>query len=359
MEEQIISLPHGGDWAGFAAECGALPLDFSASVSPLGLPEGVRDAAAQALREADRYPDPLCRALRRAIAAEEEVEEEMVLCGCGAADLIWRAVWARRPRRALVLAPTFSEYESALRAAGCVGVHSALRREAGFTAGEELLDALTPELDMAFFCQPNNPTGRVLPPALLEAALARCAQAGIFAVVDECFLDFLDHAAAHSAKRYIATQFGLLVVKAFTKLHAMAGLRLGYALCGDQAFLERMRCNGPPWVVSAPAQAAGIAALREQDYVARVRALIRAERPHLAEGLAALGCEVIPGEANFLLFRAPVPLLEPLRKQGILLRGCANFRGLGPQWYRAAVRRPEENQCLLGAIKTVVEETRT
>ena len=78
-----------------------------------------------------------------------------------------------------------------------------------------------------------------------------------------------------------------------------------------------------------------------------------------AEGLAALGCEVIPGEANFLLFRAPVPLLEPLRKQGILLRGCANFRGLGPQWYRAAVRRPEENQCLLGAIKTVVEETRT
>ena len=81
MEEQIISLPHGGDWAGFAAECGALPLDFSASVSPLGLPEGVRDAAAQALREADRYPDPLCRALRRAIAAEEEVEEEMVLGG--------------------------------------------------------------------------------------------------------------------------------------------------------------------------------------------------------------------------------------------------------------------------------------
>ena len=109
-------------------------------------------------------------------------------------------------------------------------MHSALRREAGFTAGEELLDALTPELDMAFFCQPNNPTGRVLPPALLEAALARCAQAGIFAVVDECFLDFLDHAAAHSAKRYIATQFGLLVVKAFTKLHAMAGLQLGYAL---------------------------------------------------------------------------------------------------------------------------------
>lgn len=67
---------------------------------------------------------------------------------------------------------------------------------------------------------------------------------------------------------------------------------------------------GPPWVVSAPAQAAGIAALREQDYVARVRALIRAERPHLAEGLAALGCEVIPGEANFLLFRARCPCLE-------------------------------------------------
>ena len=110
MKEQTKSLPHGGDWAGFATECGALPLDFSASVSPLGLPEGVRTAAAQALGKADRYPDPLCRALRRAIAAEEGVVEEMVLCGCGAADLIWRAVGARRPQRALVPAPTSVSY---------------------------------------------------------------------------------------------------------------------------------------------------------------------------------------------------------------------------------------------------------
>ena len=77
-----------------------------------------------------------------------------------------------------------------------------------------------------------------------------------------------------------------------------------------------------------------------------------------AEGLAALGCEVIPGEANFLLFRAPVPLLEPLRKQGILLRNCANFRGLGARWYRVAVRRPEENRCLLAAMKSIIEEAK-
>lgn len=358
MKEQTKSLPHGGDWAGFATECGALPLDFSASVSPLGLPEGVRTAAAQALGKADRYPDPLCRALRRAIAAEEGVAEEMVLCGCGAADLIWRAVGARRPQRALVPAPTFSEYESALRAAHCAVAHSALRRETGFAAGEALLDALTPEVDMAFFCQPNNPTGRALSPALLEAVLARCARAGIFAVVDECFLGFLDDPAAHSAKRFLAVQPGLLVLKAFTKLHAMAGLRLGYALCADRAFLEQMRRCGPPWTVSVPAEAAGIAALRERDYVAQVRALIHAERPRLAAGLAALGCEVIPGEANFLLFRAPVPLLEPLRKQGILLRNCANFRGLGARWYRVAVRRPEENRRLLAAMKSIIEEAK-
>lgn len=136
MEEQIIPCP--------TAEIGrALPRNAARCrwIFPLqsalwDCPGGVRDAAAQALREADRYPDPLCRALRRAIAAEEEVEEEMVLCGCGAADLIWRAVWARRPRRALVLAPTFSEYESALRAAGCVVVHSALRREAALPPGK-------------------------------------------------------------------------------------------------------------------------------------------------------------------------------------------------------------------------------
>ena len=101
-------LTHGGDWAGYRAEFGRDPLDFSANVSPLGLPEGVAKAITAALATADRYPDPFCRALREKLAAHEGVPAEQLLCGNGAADLIFRLVWAKRPRKALVTAPTLS-----------------------------------------------------------------------------------------------------------------------------------------------------------------------------------------------------------------------------------------------------------
>ena len=104
---------HGGDWAAFQEEQGRAPLDFSASISPLGVPSGVQAAIRQAASEADRYPDPKCRALCAALAAREAVPKDWVLCGSGAADLIWRAVFAAGPKRALVTAPCFGEYEAA------------------------------------------------------------------------------------------------------------------------------------------------------------------------------------------------------------------------------------------------------
>ena len=120
-------LTHGGDWAGFLSERGKLPLDFSASISPLGVPGGVRAAVRQAAGQMDRYPDPLCRALRESISEYELVPPQQILCGNGAAELIFRVVWALRPRQALVTAPTFSEYGAALQSVGCCGATSFLR----------------------------------------------------------------------------------------------------------------------------------------------------------------------------------------------------------------------------------------
>ena len=108
--EQLV---HGGDWAGYRAQFGRDALDFSANVSPLGLPEGVAKAITAALPTADRYPDPLCRELQAKLALHEGVPADHILCGNGAADLIFRLVRAKKPRRALVTAPTFAEYAAA------------------------------------------------------------------------------------------------------------------------------------------------------------------------------------------------------------------------------------------------------
>lgn len=342
-----MELVHGGDWAGYRAEFGCDALDFSANVSPLGLPAGVAAAITNALPTADRYPDPLCRELRAALAGAEGVPADWILCGNGAADLIFRLALAVRPRRALLPAPTFAEYEAALQTVGCAVQRVFLREENEFAVTEEFIDAVTPETDIVFLCQPNNPTGQVTPPALVERLVRRCAECGAVLVVDECFLDFLPDRDAWTAKQLLRDAPQLIILKAFTKLYAMAGVRLGYALCGDATLLEKMRGAGQPWAVSSLAQAAGLAALQETAYAGAVRALIAEQRPRMAAGLRALGLRVMDGQANYLLFRATPDFGEKLRRRGAVVRSCANYPGLDAAWYRTAVRTEEENTRLL------------
>ena len=355
MSKEII-LTHGGDWAGFAARYGAETplLDCSANVSPLGLPAGVAAALSGCVTRCSRYPDPLCRALSGAIGEAEGVPAGWVLCGNGAADLIWRAALALKPARALVTAPTFAEYQAALEAAGCRVEAFRLEEKKDFVLDESFLDALEPGVGMVFLCEPNNPTGRTSPRPLLERILARCRAIGAVLVVDECFGDFLEDPAAHTLKGCLGAYPNLVILKAFTKIYGMAGVRLGYLLGSDEDLLDRLRRAGQPWAVSTPAQEAGLAALKETEYVRQVRALIAQERPVLAAGLRALGCRVVEGEANYLLFRCEMPLIEPLRQRGILLRSCGNYEGLDDAWYRTAVRTGPENARLLGALKEVL-----
>ena len=323
-----MELSHGGDWAGYEREYSVPLLDFSANVSPLGIPEKVRQAAVRALDRADRYPDPLCRELREKLSERHSVPADWILCGNGASDLIYRLALAKGPKTALVSAPTFSEYENALTLCGCSVTRFPLRHNNNYAVSEDILTAVAPGLDMMFLCEPNNPTGRTTDRRLLVKILERCAAQGTLLVVDECFNDLLDDPAEHSLLNLLSRSSNLLILRAFTKSYGMAGLRLGYALCRDGELLERMRQSGPPWAVSGPAQAAG---------------------------LAALGCKVCPGEANYLLFLSPMPNLgQKLRERGILLRDCSNYHGLGPGWYRAAVRSGEENQALLGAMREVL-----
>ena len=317
-----MELTHGGDWAGYAAQYGGMPLDFSANVSPLGLPQGVRQAVARALDGADRYPDPLCRALRKKLSGTLGVPPQSILCGNGAADLIFRLALAVRPRRALLPAPTFAEYAAALDTVGCEVTRFTLDAANDFAVTDAFINAVTPETDMVFLCQPNNPTGQVTPPALVEKLLHRCAACGAALVVDECFLDFLSDRDTLTAKTFLHEATNLIILKAFTKLYAMAGVRLGYALCSNADLLAKMQAAGQPWAVSSLAQAAGIAALQETAYADAVRALIADQRPKMAAGLRALGLYVSnESVGNFQPMNINFGIMPPL---GYKVKGKRN-----------------------------------
>ena len=348
------TLTHGGDWMGYRERFGHDALDFSANVSPLGLPEGVANAIMAALPAADRYPDPLCRTLRAALEQAEGVPAPHILCGNGAADLIFRLVVAAQPRQALVLAPTFAEYAAALETVHCSVKRYYLSEENDFAVTDDLLASIDEELEMVFLCQPNNPTGQLMDLNLVRRIAEKCAACGIRLVVDECFLDFLPDCEALTAKPLLEAYPNIIILKAFTKLYGMAGVRLGYCFSADEALLARMQSAGQPWAVSGLAQAAGVAALRETAYVARVRALIADQRPKLAGALRALGLRVIEGKANYLLFQGPADLGERLRPRGAVLRSCANYPGLDGSWYRTAVRTAPENAKLFETLREVL-----
>ena len=341
---------HGGDVYG-----GGITLDFSANTNPLGTPTGVLEAVRRGLPQLHRYPDPYCRQLVQAIAGHEQVPASYILCGNGAADLIYTYCAALRPRTAVELAPTFGEYGAGLAQVGCRVERYFLHQAQNFDLDERFLSFLEEKKpEVVFLCNPNNPTGRLIPLPLLEQILQYCAAQGARLFLDECFLDLTEGGV--SAKSLLAAHPELLILKAFTKSYGMAGIRLGYCLCADSALLHRMASASQPWNVSSLAQSAGVAALAEQNFLQRTRSLVHTERRWLTDNLTALGFWVCPSQANYLLFRGPLGLREGLLQQGIAIRGCGNYNGLGDGWYRIAVRPHEENEALITAIRQFCKE---
>ena len=356
-----MEFEHGGNWADYEEICGEEILDFSANVSPFGLPENVREAASASLKNAHRYPDPECRDLRKAVADKYGLRSDHVLCGNGAADLIYRIAYAVRPRRAIVPAPDFSEYEKALQQVGCEieywewmrgdctvekwlyngrqvlttecdkiqtcvvpvsdldyvpesdrveGETADLSDDASKDDRPRLIsetdigvgripylsdDTLTEDIDMIILSNPNNPSGCLYMPTFLRALVAECVQKQILLVVDECFMDFVDSARTYSLLEFVADCRNLVVLRAFTKFYGMAGLRLGWCATSNAELIAGMKKAGPPWSVSIPAQAAGMAALSEDSYADRLRGYISVERQRLQFNLRRLGFQVIPG----------------------------------------------------------------
>lgn len=347
---------HGGDRYGAALHSSFTQeelLDFSANINPLGMPESVEKAILNSLSASLHYPDPFCRRLRSEIAVKEKVEAEEILCGNGGADLIYRLVYALKPKQALVTAPTFAEYEEALRQVGARIHHYNLPES--MKIGEKLLESVTGDLELVFVCNPNNPTGLLTDRSLLQRLLERAETLGIWVCVDECFLDFVKEKETYSLTSFLNKYPHLVILKSFTKLYAMPGLRLGYVLSANGELLRKMQQAGQPWAVSEPAMEAGIAALKETNYREQTIALVDKEREFLMSGLTKLGCKVWSGKANYLCFRiAGEPrLYEKLLGHGILIRRCENYHNLTEYDYRIAVRTHEENKRLLEAIKEI------
>ncbi|MDO5335923.1 MAG: threonine-phosphate decarboxylase CobD [Eubacteriales bacterium] len=329
-------------------------LDFSANCNPLGIPEAVVKAAAKSLNQAANYPQVGSPLLKEAIAGYEGLSSDMVVCGNGAAELIYTLCRAVKPGRALLTAPTFAEYEAALCSVDCQIFWYQMGES--FEIQEDFAELLTENIDIVFLCNPNNPTGKLVDGELLKRLLKACAQKSIYLVVDECFMDFVENGETYSLKPYLRDYPQLFLLKAFTKRYAMAGIRLGYGLSGNQELLQRMESCVQPWNISVMAEAAGLAALKETEYVRRGVELVQSQRELLKQKMRDLGLGVQDSRANYIFFSGPEKLWEECRRHGILIRDCSNYTGLDKGWYRVAVRMPEENERLVQALAQILTD---
>lgn len=321
---------HGGD-----VYRNPIEYDFSINVNPLGMPLASIQAAHEGVVLTGRYPDYKAEQLCHAIAKAKQIPADRIIPGNGAAELLY-VLGQTIPEKALTIAPTFTGYAEAVAAGG---------GELTYASDEqELLAKMDDSIRLVFLCNPNNPTGTLFTREQILRVLAKAEALQAYVCVDECFLPFLEEEASYSMLPYLAKHPRLLVLRAFTKIYCMAGLRLGYLACGDTELQSRIRAKLQPWNTSIPAQLAGIAALSDTEYLAKTRENLQAERAYLVPRLRELVAEVYDGYGNFLLFRDEPDLKERMLEVGVLIRACGDFEGLDDTYFRIGIRSHSENQ---------------
>jgi len=356
---------HGGNLVATARRLGCRPdqlLDASASLVPFGPPASVRRVLGRALGIAAGRPSPLrdypdrsYARLRTAIAACHGLDPDGVLPGNGAAELFtWAARDAAAAGPSLLPSPGFADYQRALACWGGNWRTLSLPLQEGFPAAAAIA-AATPWSATAagalWITNPHNPTGQLWSRASLEPLLGHFA----LVIVDEAFLPLVPGGEAQSLIPLLAGHPHLVVIRSLTKLFAIAGLRLGYALAAPER-LGRWAAWRDPWPVNGLAAAVGEAVVGDQRWQERVRRWVATEEPWFQQQLADLhGLTPLPSAANFLLVHGESSLLalrERLESnQRVLLRDCRSFEGLGEQWLRIGLQDRRGNRRILQALR--------
>ncbi|MDR1485903.1 MAG: aminotransferase class I/II-fold pyridoxal phosphate-dependent enzyme, partial [Planctomycetaceae bacterium] len=250
---------HGGN-ARFELD-GVNFLDLSASFNPLGFPEEVEEAIKNEIPFCQYYPDNNSFQLRTQIADYEHVKPEWIFCGNGSSDIIFRLPLCLKPCKALITIPTFSDYERSLKSYGTEILYYKLEENRNFECDENFVTTAENEpVDLVFLCNPNNPTGILTKRKVIENLLRSCRKTKTMIVVDECFMDFCEQADDVTVKPLLPEFDNLILIKAFTKIFALPGIRLGYAICNNKKLIDNLYFHGADWAVSNLAHAAGMAA---------------------------------------------------------------------------------------------------
>jgi len=358
---------HGGNIYRLAEELNipeSKVIDFSASINPLGVSEKVKAGIKNELQNLHNYPDPDTKKLNEKIAQYHNIDSGIILCSNGSTELICLIPRALKPGTVLIPSPAFSEYERACRTAGYElrVISYELKEENNFDINpdkfiktmERIRKNNPAAVCMTYLCNPNNPTGRLLRRAGVRKIADAAKKIKCYLVVDEAFIDFHPE---ESVIKDVQNNPYLIVLRSMTKFYALTGLRIGYGVF-SRSLIEELKKLKEPWTVNSLGQKAAIAALEDDEYADKTFRLIKSEKEFLQDSFKETGIKFYPSDANFYLLKINNNSLTclKLRKKGILVRDCSNFKGLDSSYIRIAVRSRRENKILIKALKHASNE---
>lgn len=338
-------------------------ISFSANVNPLGISYHLKNTLANQLDAITSYPDREYTQLRRCIADYADSQMENIIVGNGSTELISLFIQTQHPKKAMILGPTYSEYEREITLGGGTTNYYPLRESDGFRLdADDFCRHLNDSIDLLVLCNPNNPTSTSINRDEMRLILDTCLQYGIFVMVDETYVEFAPKEARVTAVPLTNYYNNLIILRGTSKFFAAPGLRLGYAVTGNQDVCKAINTRKNPWTINSLAEIAGRLMFCDHEYILKTQQLISSERTRLFQELSSWDTvKVYRPSANFMLMQilkedvTSDELFDHCIRKCMMIRDCSTFPFLNDKYIRFCIMHPEQNDRLLDAFREILQ----
>ena len=333
-------------------------VSFSANVNPLGVSPLLRSTLSAQIDAITSYPDREYTSLRKCIAEYCHTDYENIIVGNGSTELISLFIQIEHPKKALVIGPTYSEYEREISLGGGTTLYYPLKEEDDFELNvEDFLSHLNESLDLLVICNPNNPTSSCITRKNMRRILDACKQYDIYVMVDETYVEFADNMTEIDSIPLTNYYNNIVILRGTSKFFAAPGLRLGYAITGNRDLIKAINTRKNPWTINSLAVVAGETMFKDTSYIEQTRQLIASARSRCYQALqASPDYKVYKPSGNFMLAKITTEeltseyLFDKAIRQGMMIRDCSTFPFLDNKYIRFCFMQQEDNARLLKCL---------
>lgn len=331
---------------------------FSANVNPLGISPKLRTTLSSKIDAISTYPDREYTSLRKCIGSYVGTSYHNIIVGNGSTELISLLLQMKHPKKAMILAPTYSEYEREISLGGGSSVYYRLEESNDFQFDlNSLSNSITTDVDLLIICNPNNPTSSAIYRNDMKKILDLCKQKDIFVMVDETYVEFAEDMKDITAIPLTESYDNIIVLRGISKFFAAPGLRLGYAICGNSELINKINTVKNPWTINTLAAIAGEIMFADDDYINKTKNYINSERNRIYSILESCSSfKVYRPTANFFLVKilkdniTSKDLFDAAIKKGLMIRDCSTFASLNDKFIRFSVMEQRKNDELLDVL---------